>query len=88
MSAKTQLRKYAVEWIENQATGKVFHLFDIYKYLETDFPEECRTAGITVSDGRPYHEFAARDAIRHCKIQKVIAHTRKGRWKEGYWKRI
>jgi len=88
MSAKTQLRKYAVEWIENQATGKVFHLFDIYKYLETDFPEECRTAGITVSDGRPYHEFASRDAIRHCKIQKVIAHTRKGRWKEGYWKRI
>jgi hypothetical protein len=86
MSAKNELRKYAVEWIESRAKCSVFHLYDLYKYLETEFPEECEDAGITVSDGKPYYEFAARDAIR--RIRETIGHARRGRYRRGHWRRI
>ena len=87
MFSKTQLRKYATEWIERQPKGTVFHLYDLYKYLETTFPEECESAGVTVSDGKPHYESDARYGIRDCKDRGIIKHTRKGRWKEGFWQR-
>jgi len=85
---KTQLRKYATEWIENRPEGTVFHLYDLYRYLEESFQQECDSAGITVSDQRPHYEKDARQAIRDCKDNGIIKHGRKGRWKRGWWQRI
>lgn len=88
MFIKTQLRKYATEWIEGQPKATVFHLYDLYKYLEAKFPDECGSAGVTVSDGKPHYESDARYAIRDCKDRGIIKHGRAGRWKRGVWQRI
>ena len=53
---KTQLRKYAVEWIENHPKGK-FHLFRLYDYLADHFQLECVIGG-NVSTGEPRYQIA------------------------------
>jgi len=85
---KTQLRNYAAEWIESQSKGTIFHLYDLYKYLEANFRDECESLGTTSSDGKPHYESDARYAIRDCKDRGIIKHARKGARKQGYWQRI
>jgi len=87
MFLKTQIRKYATEWIEKVPKGTVFHVYKLYDYLADTFPVECLEAG-AVSTGEAHYENDARQAIRDCKDRGLLEKSRKGRWKKGYWKRI
>jgi len=87
MHLKTQIRKYATEWIENQSKGTVFHVYKLYDYLADTFPLECLEAG-TVPTGETHYENDARQAIRDCKDRGLLKKSRKGQWKRGYWQRV
>jgi hypothetical protein len=75
MFLKSQLRKYAVEWIELLPSGKSFAVSELYSYLRSSFPDECDAAGF-VPSGEPRETNCARFAIRDCSSHKVIKHIR------------
>lgn len=83
MLDRTEVRRYAVEWIEQRPKGQVFHLSDLYKYLQATFPSECDEQGFT-PDGEPKWQKDARWAVQDCKHRKLIRHTgiseKSGRW--------
>ena len=60
MDLKTQVRRYAVEWIEKVPKGKIFHISDLKKYLYARFPDECDEKGTTPDGKEPKWEKDAR----------------------------
>jgi len=66
---KNVLREAAVCWIRNRLIGDRFTYNDIYRYLETTFPDECSSRGQS-----NYREDAKRavkdDAIKQYKLVK------------------
>ena len=83
MFLKTQVRRYAVEWIEKLAKGSVFHLSQLYQYLKADFAEECDQRGFT-SWGEPRYQHDARWAVQDCKFRRMVRLT----GKRGTWERV
>lgn len=83
MFLKTQLRRYAVEWIEKLSRGKLFTPSDVYAYLKTNFGKECDEAGYTPDGLEPKYQKDARWAIQDCKFRHLI------RWSHhAHWQRI
>jgi len=83
MFLKTQIRRYAVEWIQKLAKGKQFTPSDIYNYIKNRFPEECEEAGYTADGAEPKYQKDSRWAIQDCKNRREIRQT-----SYGYWERI
>jgi hypothetical protein len=86
MLDRTEVRRYAVEWVEQRPKGFVFHLSDLYRYLQAKFPTECDEQGFT-PDGEPKWQKDARWAIQDCKHRKLIRHTGYSE-KSGKWERL
>jgi len=84
MYYKTQLQKYAIEWIENEPSGSKFHVSHVQDYLATNFPLECIAAG-RVPSGETHYLNDARQAVRKCR--STLNKCRKGRWKRGWWQK-
>lgn len=80
----TQIRLYAVEWIEKLPKNTFFHLSELYKYLKYNFPNECDEAGITGDGHEPKYKKEARFAVLGCKHRKVISDG----GKRGQWRRL
>ena len=86
MPDRTEVRRYANEWIEGLSRGHVFHLSDLYKYLQAKFPSECEKQGFTI-DGEPKWQKDARWAVQDCKHRRLIRHTGNSE-KSGKWERL
>ncbi len=83
MVSKTQLRKYASEWISKQVADSIFHVREIYN-LTDNFPDECDAAG-RVPSGEAHYTNDARQAIRDCRPAGLISKVSQRR--DGYWQR-
>ena len=83
MFLKTQIRRYAAEWIQKLPKSKPFTPSDIYTFLKNGFPEECDAAGYTADGLEPKYQKDSRWAIQDCKNRREIRQSR-----HGYWERI
>jgi hypothetical protein len=83
MFLKTQIRRYAVEWIETLSRGKQFSPSDIYNYIKNRFLDECDEAGYTADGLEPKYQKDSRWAIQDCKHRGEIRQSY-----HGYWERI
>jgi len=84
MFLRTQLRRYANEWISSRPADAVFHVHEIYKYLEANFADECKAAG-SVPSGEAHYTNDARQAIRDCRGSGLIKKV--GCSRDGCWQR-
>lgn len=84
MFLKTQLRKYAVEWISNRPPDSKSNIHEIYEYLRIDFSNECEAAG-SVPSGEPHYTNDVRQAIRDCRLSGIIRKV--GQRRDGNWQR-
>lgn len=80
MFLKTQIRRYAVEWIEKLSKGKQFSPSDIYSYVKNNFPDECEEAGFTPDGLEPKYQKDSRWAIQDCKHRRLIRWSRHASW--------
>jgi hypothetical protein len=81
MFLKTQVRLYAKEWIERLSVGRIFHLSELYEYLKSNFPDECKEIGYTADGKEPKFEKDARWAVQDAKHTRLIRRVTRGRWK-------
>ena len=75
MLKKAELREAALSWIKNLSSGTKFTYDDVYKFLETSFPDECTQRGDAKNEPRYKHD--ARAAVWDAMPQKhgYIRHT-------------
>jgi hypothetical protein len=75
MINKTALREAALCWIRQRPKGEKFTYSDVYKFLETTFPDACSQRGDALNEPRYKHD--ARAAVWDAMPQKygLIRHT-------------
>lgn len=82
MLKKTELREAAYGWINNLAHGAHFEHEDIYRFLETDFPDECSQRGDAKMEPRYKNDarWAVQDALGKtagkARIIEQVGHAR------------
>ena len=75
MLKNTELRAAAFSWIEQLPKGKIFTSDDLYRFLERNFPDECKLRGDTSNE--PRYRNDARWAVRDAKDRKIVRSTSK-----------
>ena len=79
---------YTEQWVEKLSPGTVFHVQEVYKYLESSFPDECAQSGFTPeyagAPAEPTWKHNARQALDHCARQGLLKHIEdspnSGKW--------
>jgi hypothetical protein len=82
MVGKTGVRQFAFLAIQQMPRGMRIVLRDLYRKVESIFPEQCSSRGDLPSE--PRYENDIRWAIRDAKDHGLIKHT----GKRGEWQRI
>jgi hypothetical protein len=73
MPRETRPRVFAREWIERLPNGTTFSNTQLYRYLETHFPQECSERGDAAHE--PRYRNDARWAIQQLKAEGAVVDT-------------
>ena len=69
MLKKTELQDAVLGWITALSPGTIFYSQDLYRFLETKFPEECKRRGDTSNERRYKND--ARWAVMTAKDKRL-----------------
>jgi hypothetical protein len=86
-----EFQAYTKQWVEKLSPGTVFHVQDVYKYLESSFPDECAQSGLTPeyagAPAEPTWKHNARQVLDYCARQGLLKHIEESP-NQGKWLRL
>jgi len=73
MIKETELREVAYGWIVGLPQGTIFYSEEVYRFLEQNFPVECKQRGSTGNELRFHND--ARWVVRDAKDRNIVRST-------------
>ena len=82
MIKRSELQDAALTMIQGLRKGQVFHVGELYRFLEKEFPAECQARGD--SQWEPRYKNDARWAVKKAAIAGIIVPAAQ----HGEWQRV
>jgi hypothetical protein len=77
---KSRLQDHALVWIQRLPSGRIFGPSELYRYLLSSFPADCRDRGSSATE--PRYQNDARWGIKKAFALGIIRHVGTGSWQK------